>query len=231
MAKTYEEGMLLHGIIFLQPINQPRLQGSEKRRTRLFKKLLGENAYERVVVATTMWNQVSESEGNQRQAERKTRQDVWGDMASRGARIVRHNDDRGSAINIISSLTNFSSPITLQIQEELVQNGGRVAATSAGKQLDEDLGKTIAKMRGEIEALVRERSNTADEVRELRAKVTQLERERSELEESNVSTRSPSSYPNNPSTPSSLLASCMLYMAESWWNARFGEYSPASRGR
>lgn len=188
MAKTYEQGMLLHGIIFLQPINQPRLQGSEKRRTRLFKNLLGEDAYQRVVVATTMWNQVSESEGRQRQDERESRPDVWGDMVSRGARVVRHDDDQGSATSIISSLTQYSSPVTLKIQEELAQNGGRVADTSAGKQLDEDLGETIVKLRREIEALTRERSNTAEEMRELREKIGQLETERQELKESNVST-------------------------------------------
>jgi len=188
MAKTYEQGMLLTGIIFLQPINQPRLQGSEKKRTRLFKKLLGEGAYSRVVIATTMWDQVpSEEEGLARQTQRSTRADVWGDMVGLGARVVRHDDNQRSAASIIASLAKFSAkPVELQIQKELLQTGGRVALTSAGKQLDEDLGKTIAKLRDEIEELRYERDSTADEMRELREKVYRYEREKEELRDSNA---------------------------------------------
>ena len=80
MTETFQRGVLLTGIIFLQPINQPRLQGSEMRRTRLFKKLLGEDAYKRVVIATTMWSDIPEAEARFRQEERKSRHDVWGDM-------------------------------------------------------------------------------------------------------------------------------------------------------
>ncbi|KAG7285035.1 hypothetical protein NEMBOFW57_009653 [Staphylotrichum longicolle] len=89
MAHTYTEGVLLTGILFLQPINQPRLQGSEVRRTRLFKKLLGENAYQRVIIATTMWNQL----------------------------VMRHDDNAQSATAIMRRLAQFRTPVELQIQQ------------------------------------------------------------------------------------------------------------------
>ncbi len=187
MAKGYENGTLLTGILFLQPLSQVRLQGSEKKRTRLFKTILGENAYQRVVIATTMWNQLSEAEATARQDQRKIRADVWGDMVSRGARVVRHDDNAESATSIVQLLAQFQSPVTLQIQQELLACGGRVARTSAGRQLDEDLSAEIAKLREEIEALRLAREDTANENRELRDKIAKLEHDRDKLQESNVS--------------------------------------------
>jgi len=186
MAETYGQGMLLTGILFLQPINQPRLQGSEMRRTRLFKKLLGEDAYGRVVIATTMWNQLSESEANARQEQRKNRTDVWGDMVSRGATVVRHDDTAQSAAAVIRRLARFTTPVELQIQRELVENNGHVALTSAGKQLDADLGAVISKLRDEIEALRRERAATAQEIRELNEKIERYKQEQEELRNQNI---------------------------------------------
>lgn len=187
MADSYEQGMLLTGILFLQPINQPRLQGSEMRRTRLFKKLLGEDAYQRVVIATTMWNQLTETEATARQNQRMSRNDVWGDMVSRGATVVRYDDNAQSAALIVRRLARHTTPVELQIQHELIANGGRVALTSAGRQLDEDLGAVISKLREEIEALRRERSATAEEIRELREKIQRYEQQQQELQDSDVS--------------------------------------------
>ncbi|KAK1757084.1 P-loop containing nucleoside triphosphate hydrolase protein [Echria macrotheca] len=188
MADTYEQGTLLTGILFLQPINQPRLQGSEMRRTRLFKKLLGENAYQRVVIATTMWNQLTETEATARQNQRMSRTDVWGDMVARGAAVVRHDDTAQSAASIVRRLASHTTPVELQIQQELLANGGRVALTSAGRQLDEDLGAVITKLRDEIEGLRRERNVAAGEIQELRDKIERYERERQELQETDLLT-------------------------------------------
>ncbi len=187
MAKSYENGTLLTGILFLQPLSQVRLQGSEKKRTRLFKAIMGENAYQRVVIATTMWNQLSEAEATARQNQRKIRADIWGDMVSRGARVVRHDDNAESATRIVQLLAQFRTPVTLQIQQELYACGGRVAKTSAGRQLDEDLSAEIAKLREEIEALQRARKDTDDENSELRAKIAKLQLEKDKLEQSDVS--------------------------------------------
>ncbi|KAK3900829.1 P-loop containing nucleoside triphosphate hydrolase protein [Staphylotrichum tortipilum] len=186
MAQTYKQGVLLNGILFLQPINQPRLQGSEVRRTRLFKKLLGENAYRRVIIATTMWSKVSESEAIERQRQRAARHDIWGDMVSRGATVERHDDTAASAARIVQKLVQFSTPVTLQFQRELEATGGRVALTSAGRQLDADLGVVITKLRGELEELRRESAGAAaqaaDEIRELRQKIARYEKERNDLD-------------------------------------------------
>ncbi|KAK4222015.1 P-loop containing nucleoside triphosphate hydrolase protein [Podospora fimiseda] len=197
MTTTYQQGIKLTGIILLQPINQPRLQGSELKRTRLFKKLLGEDAYKRVIIATTMWDGIPEAEALSRQHQRETRHEVWGDMVAAGAKVIRHDDTPESARSIIQTLTSYKSPVELQIQRELISNGGSVIETSAGRQLNADLTETINKMsreiRGlqeEIRMLSKESEDRADAVKILEAQERNLRdqlRQRKKLEESTVS--------------------------------------------
>lgn len=187
MAHTYENGMLLTGVIFVHPISQQRMLGSEVHRNRLFKKILGENAYSHVVIATTMWDQVSEREAESRMDQRRTRNDIWGDMVKLGAQVVRHDDNTASATAIIRSLAQFESPVELQLQRELVEVGGQIGLTSAGKQLDEDLGAAISKLTGEIDALIREGAEHSEEMSELRQKVEEREKERLVVKKANVS--------------------------------------------
>ncbi|KAF5227657.1 hypothetical protein FAUST_11635 [Fusarium austroamericanum] len=120
LSTAYKIGTLLNGLILLQPIHGNRVQGNEMKRTRLFKKILGEDAYSRVIITTTMWSMLSnDSHGNQQTQERKNRNDVWGDMEARGAQIVRHDDDRESALSIIRKVFDFPILMPLQIQTEL----------------------------------------------------------------------------------------------------------------
>lgn len=187
MAQSYEEGMLLTGVIFVHPISQQRLLGSEARRNRLFKKILGEDAYRRVTIATTMWNQVPEREAESRMDQRRNRNDIWGDMVNRGAKVVRHDDNEASATAIIRNLMQFKSPVELQLQKELLEVEGQIGLTSAGKQLDEDLGAVISKLRSEIDALRREGAERSEEMSELRQKLEQREHELAVVRDSTVS--------------------------------------------
>lgn len=187
MAQSYDEGMLLTGVIFVHPISQQRLLGSEARRNRLFKKILGEDAYRRVTIATTMWNQVPEREAESRMDQRRNRNDIWGDMVNRGAKVVRHDDNEASATAIIQNMMQFKSPVELQLQKELLEVEGQIGLTSAGKQLDEDLGAVISKLRSEIDALRREGAERSEEMSELRQKLEQREHELAVVRDSTVS--------------------------------------------
>ena len=185
---TYTANYLLTGLILLQPINGNRITGSEMRRTQLFKKILGPNAYERVIIGTTMWNKIAEeSSGTMNAVGRQQRNDVWGDMVERGARVMRHDDNRESALRLIRELTKFNTPVALQMQEELSQNGGRIAMTSAGRQLDDDLSVEVNNLREEIAKLQSERIDVQKEIQELRDKLTRVEADRFRLGRMTVS--------------------------------------------
>ena len=71
LAHNYHHGVLLTGVILLQPINANRVQGSERKHTRLFEKACGKDACRNVVIATTMWSDLEcESVGMDRMRKR-----------------------------------------------------------------------------------------------------------------------------------------------------------------
>ncbi|KAL3584904.1 hypothetical protein FPOAC2_14685 [Fusarium poae] len=184
LSATYKQGTLLNGLILLQPIHGTRVQGNEMKRTRLFKRILGEGAYSRVIIATTMWSMLrNDSHGNQQTQERKERDDVWGDMKARGAQIVRHDDNKKSALSIIRMVFDFPNPKPLQIQTELAHTNGRVALTSAGKQLDEDLGELVACLRREIESLRLDRETAQAEIQDMQERLRDIEAQKSSFGE------------------------------------------------
>ncbi|KAK4208099.1 P-loop containing nucleoside triphosphate hydrolase protein [Rhypophila decipiens] len=178
MERTYAEGKLLSGIIMMQPLNETRLTGSERTRTTLFKKLLGEDAYQRVVIAPTMWDHLDDNTARLRESQRMQREDVWGDMVSRGAVVVRHSDAVQSATDIVHRFLAFDTTVELLVQRELTQNGGQLALTSAGKHLDQNMAATIQKLTQQVEQL-----QGSIEAAELRGKIAVLEAEQRMLRE------------------------------------------------
>lgn len=178
LHSSYQSGTLLSGMILLQPININRLTLSERKRTRLFKKVLGENAYHRVIIGTTMWdNMVNVEQGNMNRNERKTRDDVWGDMTALGARVIDHRDTTESAHNIIRQIIRSNTRVQLKLQQELSGNGN-LYETSAGKQLDEDLGDMINYLRRELAKLRNDNDVTAEELRQAQERLERVENRR-----------------------------------------------------
>jgi hypothetical protein len=187
LAETYQNNVLLTGIILLQPISGNRVQGSERRRTRLFEKVCGPDAYKNIVIGTTMWNCVeNEQTGQARMTERMRETSFWGAMVDQGAQVIRHDDTPQSAQNIIKMLINKQC-VPLQMQKELEQNRGRIGDTSAGRQLDADLGEMSAKLKRQLEELKENLIQNAAEKEELRKQLEDTRREREQLQESKVS--------------------------------------------
>jgi hypothetical protein len=67
------------------------------------------------------------------------------------------------------------------MQRELVQNGGSIADTSAGQQLNADFSETSAKVTRELEELKRERVQNAADMQELREQLEEAEKEGEKL--------------------------------------------------
>lgn len=58
LAKNYEDGRLLDGLILLHPASQGRVTGSERDRIELLQDIVGKDAYKRVIIASTMWDNI-----------------------------------------------------------------------------------------------------------------------------------------------------------------------------
>ncbi|KAJ5081176.1 p-loop containing nucleoside triphosphate hydrolase protein [Penicillium angulare] len=189
LAATYAQDQLLSGIILLQPISGNRVQGSERKRNRLFEKVCGPSAFSKVIIATTMWSDLrDESIGIERVEERRREADFWGRMVEDGATTVRHDNSYESARRIIRMvLANNSGPIVLQIQRELAQNDGRLAATSAGRQLGLDLREEVKALKAEIEKLKRSPDQGLRlEIQELREEMAEKNYEQERLSERRI---------------------------------------------
>ena len=94
-------------------------------------------------------------------------------MIAGGARVVRHENDAVSATSIVSMLIR-KGQVALQMQEELKRHGGELVATSAGQQLQNDMGDAQRKMLETVAAL-------DTEMRELRGAREQVERDRLQI--------------------------------------------------
>jgi len=174
---TYSSGTYLNGVVFLQPINQSRVCASEASRTRLFKKLLGEQAFHRVIIGGTMWN--SRQDAERKIQQRKAHTDIWGDMVQRGATAIAYDNTRQGALSIIRMLMKHR-PEALLIQKELA-TGKTLLETSAGRELERQKGEDMTKLKEELRDLKSDREATATEIRELRDRIYQKEEEIMEL--------------------------------------------------
>lgn len=82
LTDSYTAHIKLSGIIYLHRISDVRMQGSAKKNLFMFKKLCGNDALKNVILATTMWDRVSQSEGDARELELTSTMDFWGWMMS-----------------------------------------------------------------------------------------------------------------------------------------------------
>ncbi|KAF9636453.1 hypothetical protein BFW01_g7349 [Lasiodiplodia theobromae] len=180
---SYVEGVMLTGVILLHPINANRVQGSERRRMRLFEKICGTDAYSKIVIGATMWNEIKcEEDGIRRMQERKESPHFWGNMTTGGARVVRHDDNTASARRILSMLCGDSDPMSLLIQEELTNNDVTLSKTSAGVQLIEDLEEKCKRLLAYIRKLQQEQKEKDEEIKELIEEKEELRRTQQQKE-------------------------------------------------
>jgi hypothetical protein len=133
--------LLLDGLVLLHPITANRIGGTERKRTRLLRTILGENAYKRVIISTTMWDDLKNDDDRftQRMQGRLEEGEVWSEMNAKGATILRHNNNQESAHNIIRQIIRKSEAedggVELQLQKELIDVKGKVSKTTVGREV------------------------------------------------------------------------------------------------
>jgi chemotaxis protein histidine kinase CheA len=155
LGEAYKTTVQLSGIIYLHRITDDRMSGSSLRNLTMFKKLCGENAFQHVKLATTMWKNLngpnlSYDTGVAREKELTSRKDWWGLMCDRGSSVVRHDGTKECAMEMIEDLIqrhNKGGPVLLEIQREMVDDKKPLDQTAAGQEVEKDL--TAAKQKFE----------------------------------------------------------------------------------
>ncbi|KAK3357920.1 P-loop containing nucleoside triphosphate hydrolase protein [Lasiosphaeria hispida] len=151
--------LLLDGLILLHPITANRVGGTERKRTRLLQTILGENAYKRVIIATTMWDDLRDDDGKfaHRMQGRIDNGEVWSEMHSKGAAVLRHDNTKESAHQIVRLIIQKSDAekggVELQLQKELVDVKGKVSRTTVGKEVKQDLKNRLQSLNNNLKDL------------------------------------------------------------------------------
>ncbi|KAG8531169.1 uncharacterized protein KY384_004527 [Bacidia gigantensis] len=141
LTASYTQKIRLSGIIYLHRISDVRMQGSAKKNLFMFKKLCGQNALSNVILATTMWDRVTEAEGKAREMELTSTPDFWGWMVTQGSRVYRHTGDKESAYRLIQTLVQDNTQVILALQKQMADENKSLDETDAGKELHAEIIK------------------------------------------------------------------------------------------
>ena len=109
----------------------------------MFQNLCGIEALKNVVLVTTMWDEIDEEEGYNRENELTTR--YWKTMIELGCRTSRVYNNTDSALDIVSQFQD--ARCTVLLQKELVDLHLELAETSAGRTLFSYMVEFIKKIK------------------------------------------------------------------------------------
>ncbi|KFY32272.1 hypothetical protein V493_00350 [Pseudogymnoascus sp. VKM F-4281 (FW-2241)] len=149
MRDSYDDGFLLSGIIYLHRISDDRMEGQSLKNLRMMRKLCGTNSLKNVVLATTMWENVTESVGMERELELK--QDFWKDMIEDGSTVARILTENGNEAHELVRLLLKNKPLSTLLQDEL-RSGKTLAQTGAGTEIIVELAQQEQRLRREYQA-------------------------------------------------------------------------------
>ena len=171
-------------------ISDPRLGGVSKKNLKMFSKLCGNDQLHNVHIVTTFWSEVDKKKAVARETDLAST--AFKPLIESGATLLRHDDTAKSALSIISELI-IKKPVMMLIQQEL-NEGKKLADTSAGIVITEEIVRLRQKHEKEMASLIKEmeeaaeakdealRAELAEEHRELERKMARADGDRRRLE-------------------------------------------------
>ena len=160
---SYEKDIRLSGLLFFHRISDNRMGGSPIKHLKTFQNLCGIEALKNVVLVTTMWDEVGEEEGSNRENELTTM--YWKTMIELGCHTSRFYNNTESALDIVSQFQD--ARCTVLLQKELVDLHLELAETSAGRTLFSfllDFIKKIKELLAHIEAKLKQNQHSANRI-------------------------------------------------------------------
>ncbi len=130
-------------------ISDVRMGGISIRCFRMFRELCGETTFKNIAVVTSMWDQVSQTVGDAREAELASDALFFKPVLDKGAQLLRHDNTDDSAKNILRHIIK-NHPLPLLVQTDLVDRGLDLSGTSAANVLDCEVNKQKEKHRDEL---------------------------------------------------------------------------------
>ncbi|CAO2648332.1 Nn.00g075990.m01.CDS01 [Neocucurbitaria sp. VM-36] len=161
LKETYEGDTRLNGIIYLHSLGNVRMEGSALRNLKMFRQLCGKEPLKNVILATTFWSEVAKDDAIRREEQLRATPEFWGDMLDRGSTMKRLVD-HASALEIVGLLVK-KPQITLQIQQELVEDNKSLVDTAAGQAVNEELMRIQQKHEHDLKRVQKELHEALEE--------------------------------------------------------------------
>ena len=122
------------------------MAGTPLRHLAVFKKLCGTDALKKVIFVTTMWDTVTDDEGEIR--ERELRERYWKPMMKKGSTIARFSNTTQSAWSVVKPLIDDANRrFGVRLQSEMVDLKKQLPDTKAGMELHKQLDAIIPEYR------------------------------------------------------------------------------------
>jgi hypothetical protein len=80
LAAAYSQERKITGIIYLHPINQPRMEGSSVLSMTVMQRICGSENFRNVILVSTFWDVVDERTGIQKERELCESPRFWGEL-------------------------------------------------------------------------------------------------------------------------------------------------------
>jgi len=171
LASSYKNGDKLAGIIYLHEISQNRIFGGTRKNLRMFGRLCGDGAARNVILATTKWAGLPEDIGQLREAQLSDT--YWKGMLAEGSRMARFTNTRKSAWDIIDIIVK-NKPVSLLIQEELVDLQKKLPETEAAIALRSTLQELAQKLKDEVGAQGKDDPRHEETMKRLHSAMVQI---------------------------------------------------------
>ncbi|KAJ3513213.1 hypothetical protein NLJ89_g3073 [Agrocybe chaxingu] len=152
LNNTYQKNIKLSGLLYFHRISDNALGGTFTKNFKMFDKLVG-NHFKNIVLTTTMWDDVDEATGVERETTLKD--EFWKALIDRGSHTARFLQTKESAFEVIAPiLAEVSKRETLLLQKEITDLGFVLRETSAGRELCSRLDHLVQKRQKELDQLL-----------------------------------------------------------------------------
>ena len=158
LSSSYHGNVTLAGILYFHRISDNRTTGRPLKHLRMFRKLCGRMTLENVILVTTMWDEVEEEEGHEREEELRGK--YWKAMIDQGSVSARYHGTLDSAWDIVEHFTTQRQAVLLQREMDELE---RQLTDTAGQELYSTLEGLIKKQQDNLHSIRTETKRHEDE--------------------------------------------------------------------
>ena len=152
----------LSGILYLHRISDNRIAPISLTNLSMFRELCGKDAFQRIILTTTMWDDLQIDEGGQREKELCAL--YWRTMAQQGSKVARFLRTTESAWSIVEPiLLNENNRFAIEVQGELKSLKKHLWETKAGTELYITLDRLVQEQRNILQRIKEASEGTGDE--------------------------------------------------------------------